>query len=655
MTDKVGTTKEASNILIYLMEELTDARLRAQQLKQYVAAALELVDNSKHKDHIYEEATDLLHGIPDTLFKLDKALDAAAMAAARMDYEETKQGLKPEKAEELERVLEDARLNYLKRRSSDMDLETRYGLVSAGAGEQFKKVNPDISDEDVEKINEEHEKNKDVVKDKHATNADFDMALEASKFSLAAAKQGNERKAALFGLHAFEAMAKGVAELAPKYSDKLMFLAERVATLRSMVVTDAARTDALEDSAQGVVGEEPQSAFMAARFAQAAANQGNERKAAMFGLHAIQMLAKSVAELAPKYSDKLLDLAERASRLRAQVVSEAARSDSFEAVPEGTLVMAGQDDGLEANLDDACWDGYEAYGLKPGAGGEMVPNCVPVKTAAGAETKKLKKYLDAYAVDYQRHIKSFFPGYKVLMSKERPRHGGKMAYSWNVLDAGNALRYGVRMEVLEAGAEFESIWTLWQHNPANPARPFMDDYHRVHDTFESYEKGLLEPPALNRALAELSRSLKGKTAATNDLVWLIRKTEGKVRDARFAMNDFVGSMGNILGEFQQAGVSPQLIALGEKNLAQARKVYRELGGINDDFWDKALSLASAKTARYEKGKPADPTENMSEEDAAEWQAMNEQHRDNFKSATEDIEADADLMAPLREGQAGRPY
>lgn len=37
-------------------------------------------------------------------------------------------------------------------------------------------------------------------------------------------------------------------------------------------------------------------------------------------------------------------------------------------------------------------------------------------------------------------------------------------------------------------------------------------------------------------------------------------------------------------------------------------------------------------ARFEEGQSADPTENMSPEDAKKWREMNEEHRDNFKSA-----------------------
>ena len=39
-------------------------------------------------------------------------------------------------------------------------------------------------------------------------------------------------------------------------------------------------------------------------------------------------------------------------------------------------------------------------------------------------------------------------------------------------------------------------------------------------------------------------------------------------------------------------------------------------------------------ARFEKGKPADPTENMSEEDKKKWEEMKEKHGDKFKSASE---------------------
>ena len=119
MTKTAGTPKQASGIIVYLMEELGDARLRCAQLKRYIKEATDLIEKSDHRDHFFEVAGHLIQGVPDLLMRLDHALDASAMAASRLDYDEIKNGLKPEKAEELENVLQDVRLRYLNRRSNE--------------------------------------------------------------------------------------------------------------------------------------------------------------------------------------------------------------------------------------------------------------------------------------------------------------------------------------------------------------------------------------------------------------------------------------------------------------------------------------------------------------------------------------------------------
>lgn len=118
MTKTAATTKEAAGITVYLLEELGDARLRCAQLKKYVKEATDLIEKSPEKDQFFEIAAHLIHGIPDTLFKMEMALDASALAAARLDYEEIKDNIRPEKADELEDALQDVRLRYLKRRST---------------------------------------------------------------------------------------------------------------------------------------------------------------------------------------------------------------------------------------------------------------------------------------------------------------------------------------------------------------------------------------------------------------------------------------------------------------------------------------------------------------------------------------------------------
>ena len=211
---------------MYLMENLTDARLRCDQVKRYLAKVMKLVGESTHRDHFYEVAGDILYGAPESLFKLDKALDATALAASRLDYEELKQQLSPEKVDELEGVLKDVRVKHLERRSLPENTVNRYkaasanhvteailrvasevenatispkeaslriarvrmalsqtaqqaveamGSVQADSREKvmdgFKKSNPALSEADLEEIASQWEKNKSVVKDQHKTAA----------------------------------------------------------------------------------------------------------------------------------------------------------------------------------------------------------------------------------------------------------------------------------------------------------------------------------------------------------------------------------------------------------------------------------------------------------------------------------------------------
>jgi hypothetical protein len=130
--------KVASGISVFLLEELGDARLRCAQLKKYVDEAVQLIDKSEHRDHFFEVAGHLLHGIPDTLMRMDKALSAAALAAAKLDYEEIKDDLRPEKVDELEKALDEVRIRRVQRRSSK---EARsVGLALNRAVDAFQSV-----------------------------------------------------------------------------------------------------------------------------------------------------------------------------------------------------------------------------------------------------------------------------------------------------------------------------------------------------------------------------------------------------------------------------------------------------------------------------------------------------------------------------------
>jgi hypothetical protein len=122
----VRPRQKTAGATVYLMEELGDARMRCDQLVRYVTEAVRLIENSPHKDHFYEVAGHLLHAVPLTLFKLQKALQAVALAANRIDYEEIKIDLRPEKVEQLERVLEDVRIRQINRQSEPLAMTPQH-------------------------------------------------------------------------------------------------------------------------------------------------------------------------------------------------------------------------------------------------------------------------------------------------------------------------------------------------------------------------------------------------------------------------------------------------------------------------------------------------------------------------------------------------
>lgn len=108
-------SKRTAGVTIYIQEELGDARLRLDELKGYIARALDLVNGSQKKDHLYAVAGDIICAIPETLLKAERAIEAVAMAVNKLDYEELRQTLRPEKVDELERVLENVRLRIPRR------------------------------------------------------------------------------------------------------------------------------------------------------------------------------------------------------------------------------------------------------------------------------------------------------------------------------------------------------------------------------------------------------------------------------------------------------------------------------------------------------------------------------------------------------------
>ena len=105
----------ATGATVYVQQELSEARYQTEQLKHAVSRALELVEASEKKDHFYEVAGDLIHGVPQVLSRLEASLGRAAMAMNKIDYEELRQVIRPDQVDALEAVLEDVRLKIPRR------------------------------------------------------------------------------------------------------------------------------------------------------------------------------------------------------------------------------------------------------------------------------------------------------------------------------------------------------------------------------------------------------------------------------------------------------------------------------------------------------------------------------------------------------------
>jgi len=119
---RMESYRTATGATVYVQQELSDARLHVEQLKHFVVKAYDLINASNQRDHFFAVAGDIIHGVPMVLAKLEKALNATAMAVDKIDYEELRQVIRPEKVDELERILEDVRL-HIPRRTGKLPFE----------------------------------------------------------------------------------------------------------------------------------------------------------------------------------------------------------------------------------------------------------------------------------------------------------------------------------------------------------------------------------------------------------------------------------------------------------------------------------------------------------------------------------------------------
>jgi len=145
---------------------------------------------------------------------------------------------------------------------------------------------------------------------------------------------------------------------------------------------------------------------------------------------------------------------------------------------------------------------------------------------------------------------------------------------------------------------------------------------------------------------------------------------GNMKETRAVIKTVAAEVKNPMGLFQHSEVmigAKDLLErqgvweLDTKNFAEGCKALatalKAKTASKLDLYENALTklatMDDAKRSRFEEGKPADPTENMSPADAAEWQKQNDKNKDKFKTAAKaDVDLLTDIKTALKEKDAG---
>lgn len=558
MTKTAQTQKQASGLLVYLLEELGDARLRCAQLKKYVKEVSDLIEKSEHRDHFFEVAGHLIHGIPDVVLRLDNALDASAMAAARLDYEEIKNGLLPEKAEALENVLQDNRLRYLRRRSNEGLM--RNASQSDSIAQELKKT--------------------------------FLLGAEHPDSTDAVADSVQELVRVVAQLKDWEPLPSSALGTVPHLMLKRM--AEAV---WGVAFDMGAATAALSASrpAKTATVESPMNAKIAADMLNTLANKVEVAGQVPVGelttlIAKLEGQDKTAATLAPKSAQAFRALA--TELMTQKNPSRVKLAGVLRRILADTMPMAG-----------GCQGCSECSG---GCGQQQAP-----LAGAGEDFQKANPKItdeDAAKID-QMHDEHK----DVVKDKQAATADVTRLYQQMSADLDT----------------FDIAWSRYDRDPVqnasklNDALKYMTDLHDL--------SGVL--------VRHLSQLKGGKTASEDKEAALpmsdgkFRQLAGGIQNTAQAMINQVERLGGIENALQRGH--------GQTLEGQIREIETMAGVLSrrlqvktasDDALLAAYPVSEEIESRFEEGKPADPTQDMSHEDAKEWKQNTEEYGDKFKAA-----------------------
>lgn len=206
------------------------------------------------------------------------------------------------------------------------------------------------------------------------------------------------------------------------------------------------------------------------------------------------------------------------------------------------------------------------------------------------------------------------------------------------------------------GAEAENnrlSFSIWGFDQQDPSAPAPDGKVKVEQTVSALPREYklrsktAPPSAIAKYLADFINKVVKEVAPKFTHTKMARST-GK------NANDMATSAEKVLSRFEEGKPADPTEQMSPEDAAEWKRQHDKN---KDKFKSASPTLAEqAVRSRFEEGKPADPTENMKPEDAAEWKEQHDKNKDQFKAATaklplyirvalRSVTADQDKSAP----------
>lgn len=604
---------KSASATVYLMEELGDARMRCDQLVKYTAEAVKLIEGSSHRDHFFEVAGHLIQALPQTVFLLQKALQATALAATRIDYEEIKQELRPEKVEQLERALQDARIRQVQRRSQPWTPIQAADAIRAMVARVQETGNLPMKELVGLVLSLEFGLKKAEAESTAA-------ALEAVATSLETADTAPSQ------LHLAAALRQVLADDLLRTSQEQPFMDETM----NWKVDDTRTADQPAASISAASrtlrpGEEEVVRIVALmRDGELKGFRVDSPTGQEYGLKTLDLALAAAKKTAPYAVENILHRGTVDPSKMANAAEEAKRSRFEEGKPaDPTQNMSPEDAKRWKEEHDKHKDNFKSgAALSEDIQNELLGAALALRNAAKGQRPKNN------AITAVRLLAS------ALFKMGEPRAYDVLSRAADVMQASGMwdLTQKKQGEDEEKSSKFE------EGKPADPtenmspedAKKWKTEHDKHKDNFKTADSRAIGQQLKDAFDFGIEKFSKGATADASDVAKVAREIAGILKE--FSIPGF-----KTPDSFQRIGRElERYMILGGTAAAEIEKKL-------DAKYGPRTANDEEKSSKFEEGKPADPTENMSPEDAKKWKTEHDKHKDNFKSA-------AGLEGELREMQ-----